>query len=271
MQENNVMVEIDIKGLLLLVLRKSWIIVLVALLVAALAFGYAKFFITPKYAATIQLYSNNIYEDNKGEIEAGQLTAAAYLAEAYMIILHGKPVLNEVLKVTGLEDKYTVDQLRSMILAKTVNQTEIFEITVTGEDSAEVAKIANTFAEVLPGKLLEVVEGSDVRLVDYAVESKQIVSPQYDNIFLISFALGFVLCALVIVARELMDDSIHTEEYLTAVYEEIPLLAVIPDANEPKNGNYRGYKNYYKKYYKSYYKSYGAVAKTAGQNGGKAE
>lgn len=271
MQENNVMVELDIKGLLLLVLRKSWIIVLVALLIASLALGYAKFFITPQYAAKIQLYSNNIYEESKGEIEAGQLTAAAYLAEAYMVILQGKPVLKEVLKVTGLEDKYTVDQLRSMITADTVNQTEIFEITVTGEDSAEVAKIANTFAEVLPGKLLEVVEGSDVRMVDYAVESKQIVYPEYDKVFLISFALGFLLCAMVIVARELMDDGIHTEEYLTAVYEEIPLLAVVPDAKEPKNGNYRRYKNYYKKYYKSYYKSYGTGIKRAEQNGGNAE
>lgn len=271
MQDKEDMLELDIKSLLLLVLRKSWIIVLVAVLVAALALGYAKFFITPKFAAKIQLYSNNIYEESKGEIEAGQLTAAAYLAEAYMVILRGKPVLNEVLKTTELQDKYTVDQLRGMITADTVNQTEIFEITVTGENSAEVAKIANTFAEVLPGKLQEVVEGSDVRLVDYAVESKQVVYPEYRNIVLISFVVGFLLCALLIVTKELVDDGIHSEEYLTTVYEEIPLLAVIPDAKEPKGGNYRRYKNYYKKYYRSYYKGYGSGAKTAGQNGGNAE
>lgn len=267
MQENNETLELDIKSLLLLILRKSWLILLVAVLVAAIAFGYAKFFIAPQYAAKIQLYSNNIYEGNQGEIEAGQLTAAAYLAEVYMIILESKPVLNEVLKTTQLQNKYTVDQLRTMITADSINNTELFEITVTGEDSQEIVKIANTIAEVLPGKLVEVVEGSDVRLVDYAVETKQVVYPDYTKILLISFWSGFLLCAVIIVIRELADDGIHSEEYLTAFYKNIPLLAVVPDAREPKGGSYRRYKSYYKRYYRSYY----AGDKKAEQNGGNEE
>lgn len=265
MEEKNEVLELDIKGLVSFVLSRSWIIVLSAILLAAMAFGYAKMFITPKYSASVRLYTNNIYEESKTEIQAGQLTAAYYLSEAYMVILEGKPILNEVLKVTDLQDKYTTAQLSGMVTAKAINETEIFEVTVTSEDSEEAATIANAFAEVLPKKLPDVVEGSDVRLVDYAVESKQIVSPEYKKIMIIG-ALGGALLALVaLLLREFLDDAIDSEEYLTAIYSEYPLLAVIPDAKEPKGKNYRKYKNYYKRYYRSYYNS-----GKKGKNGGKA-
>lgn len=263
MPENNEVLELDIKSLLGLVLRKSWIILLAAVLVAGMALGYARLFITPQYSASIRLYTNNIYEESKGEVQAGQLTAAAYLAEAYMVILEGKPVLNEVLKATELQGKYTVDQLRSMISADTVNQTEIFQVTITCPDSKEAALIANAFAEVLPRELPNIVNGSDVRLVDYAVESKQVVSPEYDKVMLVAALVGALISLLAIMLREFLDDSIDSEEYLTSVYDEIPLLAVIPDAQELKSGNYRKYKSYYKRYYRSYYSS-----GKKGQNGG---
>lgn len=255
MPENNGVLELDIKSLLMFVLRKSWIIILAAVLVAAMAFGYAKLFMIPQYAASVRLYTNNIYEEDNEEIQAGQLTAAAYLAEAYMVILEGKPVLNAVLEATELEDKYTVHQLRSMVTADTVNQTEIFEITVTCPDSKHAADLANAFVSVLQAKLPDIVNGSDVRLVDYAEESKVVVSPQYSKIALIGGLVGALVSLLAIMLREFLDDGINSEEYLTSIYDEIPLLAVIPDAQEPKNGSYRKYKSYYKRYYRSYYNS----------------
>lgn len=265
MEEKNEVLELDIKGLVSFVLSRSWLIVISAVLVAAMAFGYAKMFITPKYSASVRLYTNNIFEESKGEVQAGQLTAAAYLAEAYMVILEGKPVLNEVLKTTNLQDKYTVDQLRSMVSADTVNQTEIFQVTITCPDSKEAAVIANAFADVLPKQLPSVVEGSDVRLVDYAVESKAIVSPDYKKLMIIGALAGALLSLVALLLREFLDDAIDSEEYLTAIYSEYPLLAVIPDAKEPKGKNYRKYKNYYKRYYRSYYNS-----GKKGKNGGKA-
>lgn len=264
MEEKNDVLELDIKGLIGFLLQKSWVVVLSAILVAGMALGYAKFFVTPQYSASIRLYTNNIYEESKGEIQAGQLTAAAYLAEAYIIILEGKPVLNEVLKVTNLQDKYTTAQLHDMVTATAINQTEIFQVTVTSDDSKEAAVIANAFAEVLPKKLPDVVEGSDVRLVDYAVENKTVISPEYKKVMILGALAGVLLSLVALLLREFLDDSIDSEEYLTTIYEEIPLLAVIPDAQEPKGKKYRKYKNYYKRYYRSYYNS---GKKTA--NGGK--
>ena len=62
-----------------------------------------------------------------------------------------------------------------------------------------------------------------------------------------------MLVAAIIIIRYLLDDSIHTEDYLTDNYPDVPLLAVIPDLNDTRSNGY-GY---------SRYGHYGAAARTA--------
>ena len=51
--------EIDIFKLLGAFLKHIWIIVIVSVLCAAIAFAYAYFFITPTYQSSTMLYVNN--------------------------------------------------------------------------------------------------------------------------------------------------------------------------------------------------------------------
>ena len=81
------------------------------------------------------------------------------------------------------------------------------------------------------------------------------VFPKYNIIVLVAAIAGALIALAGLILREFLDDGIDSEEYLTTVYEETPLLAVVPDAKEPKGKNYRKYKNYYKRYYRSYYNS----------------
>ena len=87
--------EIDLKRLLLVLWSRAWIIVLVTVVVGSLAFGYAWFFITPTYSASVQIYVNNNYGEAEG-ISSAQLTAAQDLAYTYMVILESRKVLDEV-------------------------------------------------------------------------------------------------------------------------------------------------------------------------------
>ena len=48
---------------------------------------------------------------------------------------------------------------------------------------------------------------------------------------------------LIIVVADLLDSTIHSEEYLSAVYDDVPLLAVIPPVNGDKN-SYSSYNSY---------------------------
>lgn len=245
MKETRENLEIDLKRMLMVLWSNAWIILLVGALVAAMAFGYAWFFITPTYSASTQLYVNNNYPDSPG-YSSSQLVAAQDLADTYMVIMRSRTVLSEVADRTGLG--YSYGQLRSMISASSVNETEIFQVTVTCTNYQHATIIANAIADVLPEKLPAVVEVASVRVVDRAIENPNPVGPDYLNYAVIGALVGCVLTALVVIVLELTDTTINSEEYLTQVYREYPLLAVIPGAESSKSG-------YYKGYYKGYYES----------------
>ena len=50
--------------------------------------------------------------------------------------------------------------------------------------------------------------------------------------------VGILLAMIIVVIKDLMDTSIHSEEYLASAYEDVPLLAVIPAVSDTKNGRY---------------------------------
>lgn len=249
MNERRENIEIDLKQLVLALWHRAGIILLVGVLAAALAFGYAYFLVTPMYAASTQLYVNNTYGENSPGFSSSQITAAQDLAGTYMVILESREVLGEVQKQTGLD--YTIKQLKGMVSAAAVNETEVFEVSVVCADYKHAAQIANAIADILPAKIAQIVDGSSVRVVDYAVESNVRVSPSYSRYAMLGFLVGSVLMAAVFIALEVLDTTITSEEYLAQHYEDLPLLAVIPDAESSNGYGYTKSYGYYKGNYVS--------------------
>ena len=231
-------IEIDLKRLLIVLWRRLWIIVLVGAVLGTAAFSYAWFGIVPTYSASIQLYVNNNYVGSPG-FSSSQITAAQDLADTYMVILESRSVLEDVVEKTGLS--YSYGQLKAMVTSASVNETEVFKVVVTSTNYKHAAQIANAIADILPEKISAVVEGSSVRVVDYAVENPNQVGPDYEKYALYGVAAGCLVTAAIFVIAELMNTSITSEDYLSQAYGEFPLLAVIPGTQSQKNGYYKGY------------------------------
>lgn len=231
----------DLRRVAVNLLRHGWLIILTGVLIGALAFGYAMFIITPMYASSIQLYVNNDYGNNSSGFSTSQLAAAQRLASTYMVFLDSRDVLTDIAKESGLG--YTAGQIQSMIKASAINDTEIFKVTVTCDDYTHAARIANAVAEVLPKRIASYIKGSSMVVVEHAIENPKPVFPNEGNYAMGGFVLGCVIMAVVVVAKGLMDTTINTEEYLAQAYEDLPLLAVIPDAENPRSSN--GYRGYY--------------------------
>ena len=242
--ENRTGVEIDILHILQVVWSRIWIILLVCVLAGGIALGYAWFMVTPTYASSIQLYVNNQYPDSPG-YSSSQVTASRDLVGTYIAILESHRVLDEVLEKSDL--KYSYAQLRSMVTAAAVNETEVFTVTVTSTKPEHSYQLANTLAEVLPGHISDIVVGSSVRVVDHAVQNNNPVAPSYPRYGLLGVLAGLALSLTVVIVVDIMDTRVHSEEYLSTAYKEVPLLAVIPPAGSTgKNGHYKGY---YRGYY----------------------
>ena len=245
--------EVDLKRALFALWSRAWIVILAGIVLAAAAFSYAYFTIAPTYSSSIKIYVNNNNADNQG-FSSSQLQAAQNLADTYMVILKSRSVLDKVAEQTALG--YSARSLSSMITAHSINETEVFEVVVTTTDYKHSATIANAVADVLPGRISEVAQGSSVSVVDYADENPVPISPSYQKYAVLGAAIGIILSAGGIILSDVMDTTITSEDYLSHTYHKYPLLAVIPSINDSKNGYYKGYsRGYYRRYYRGYYQT----------------
>lgn len=236
-------IEIDLLRLAGALWRRAWAIILAMLLCGLMAFSYTYFLITPLYKASALMYVNNSsITVGSTSVSLSDLSASKTLVNTYIVILRTRLTLNEVIKQAELS--YSYEKLKSMISASPVDNTEIFEITVTSADPAEAEKIANTIADVLPEKISEVVDGSSVRTVDFAVKPGRKSSPNITKNTALGLVAGFILSCGVIILLELLDEQIRSEEYLTQTYD-LPVLAAVPDLFKQSGGSKYGYGGYY--------------------------
>lgn len=239
--KNNEFYELDLIQWLQALWRKVWAIILAAVIGGGAAFSVAAFLVTPLYEAEALMYVNNSsfsVGNTSFSISNSELSAAQSLVDTYIIILNSRSTLNEVIEAADLD--YSYSELKEMLHAEAVNGTEVFRVTVTSPKPAEAEQIANTITRVLPGAIADVVDGSDVRIVDYAVVPSEKSSPSVTLYTAIGLLIGVVMMCLIITIQEMTDTLIHSEDYLLESYA-LPILAVVPDLTNAKTTGYYAY------------------------------
>jgi capsular polysaccharide biosynthesis protein len=234
--------EIDLLKLAKALWHRAWAIVLAMIICGGAAFSYAEFMITPLYQATAMLYINNnaiSVGSTKVSISGSDLSTSRNLIDTYAVILKSRTTLEEVIDVTGLP--YTYGQLKGMVSASSVDDTEVMQIVTTGADPEEISVITNAMVEVLSDRVATIVEGCSAQVVDYSVAPTSAVSPDVRSYAMKGLLLGFVLSAAVIIVLSLLDNTIRNEDDLLSSYDEIPVLASIPNLLNNKNGYGYGY------------------------------
>lgn len=244
-------IEIDLKRLFGALVRKSWLIGITAILCAVVMFLATVFFVDPEYQATTMIYVNNnsfsLGEVSLSSITSSDISASRGLVKSYIVILKSRETLNDVIDYAGVNRTYT--EVKGMISAASVDSTEIFEVVVTSTDPVEAEKIADAIAHVLPKRISSIIEGTSANIVDYAVLPAAPSSPNYTKNTMLGFVIGLALSIVLILIRELMDITIHSEEDIARVCTH-PVLAEVPDMEAPnRGGHYYGYGQKKKGYY----------------------
>ncbi len=236
---------IDVSHILKSLWRRAWLIVLITVLAGGVALAGTVFLITPQYSSSIMMYVNNSsLELGDVVVTASQLSAAQNLVKSYIVILNTRTTLEQVIHEAGVD--YTYSQLQGMLSASSVNDTEIFRITVTSTDPYDAALIANKIGDVLKYRTEDVIEGTTVKIVDSAVVNNAKVSPSITTNTALGLILGFVGSCAVLAVLALLDDTIRDEEYILQNYD-LPVLAKIPDLLSDESGKKYSYYNAYKK------------------------
>jgi succinoglycan biosynthesis transport protein ExoP len=168
------------------------------------------------------------------------LSASQRLVNTYVSIAKSERVLEKISE--NFNGEYSVNWLNSAISASQLNDTEIFCIYVLHEDPKEAARIANTAAEVAPGEIAQIIEGTSAQVVDTAKVPASRYSPSYKRMALLGGALGVFLAVVFLTIHYLSDTRIKDENDLTALYP-LPVLGRIPNFDIASSENSYGYSN----------------------------
>ena len=257
--EQETELNIDVKWILGLLWRHIVMILVVGIICASAAFFYARMFITPTYEASVLYYVNgtSISLSSSFRISTNE---ASGLINTYVAILRSRANLEQVIEESGVN--YSYEQLRSMVSARAVNSTGLFQVAVRSKNPEEARNLANIIATLLPERISDIMIDRSVMVVDYAVTPKTRVSPDYISYAERGLLGGVLITAIIILLMGFLDDEIHSEDYLTQNYNA-PVLAVIPELTA------RGAKKYGYGYGSGYGYGYGYENAGAQKNAGK--
>ena len=222
----NEALEIDFKKVAKTLLRRAWVIAICAILVGAIAFAYTSYFVAPMYTATVTMYVNNNSGHTGTAVQSSNLAVALQLVKTYVNIIQSDTVLQKVADEAGLV--LTPGQIRKMMTASSVDETEMFSVQITCNNPELAAKIANTIADVAPAEISGIIEGSTAKVIDHAVVPTTPSSPNTRTALIVGVLIGFVLSAGAIVLQVVLDVRVKDEDDLVSICD-IPVLGRIPD------------------------------------------
>lgn len=231
-------IEVDLFAVFQLLWKRKWTIVASGLISSIIIFLVTVLFVTPLYSASVTLYANNSNSsDINTSITSQDISASVQLVDTYAAIILSDPVLDQVIELNGLD--ISGQELLDCIEITSVNNTEVFKITVDYSSPDKAANIANSIANVAPIKIADIVEGCSVKIVSNAKVPTDKSFPSNKMTLLIGMVIGVTISVLTIFIASLLDTRIKGESDLQEW--EFPVLGVIPAFSEAEKAGAYGY------------------------------
>lgn len=232
-------IEIDLKDIFFFLLKKIWVIILVALMALGVGYAVSKYILTPKFEAVSQVYIMNKNNTQEG-ISIADMQTGAQLTNDYREIIRSRPVLENVKNNLNLTD--SIAQLREMISVDIPTGTRILRIVVLHPNPATSMNIANQLQIEASSQIATVMSDVEVSEVEEAAFPSEPASPNIMINSIIAAVLGAALAVGILVLVYMLDDTIKTPEDVEK-YLNISVLGAVPDKQRLSKGK-RGVSSY---------------------------
>ncbi len=221
--------EYSLAEIIDILMKRVVLIVTLTILGLTTFFIYTKYFTQSIYTASVQMYVNstNLTEPT----DLNELNYAQQITATYVYLLRTKAFYDLVAKESGLT--YNANQLKAMTVVQPIEDTEIFQISVTTLNPEDSYQIVKTMQDNAPKLIKSVKSTAKISVVDPVVLPSFPSGPNTSRITIVGGMLGFMLSIIITFLLEILDVNVKNREDLMKKYG-IPVLGAIPNYNRFK-------------------------------------
>lgn len=220
----------------LTILRDRWIPALVTAFLVMGAVAAFTLLQTPQYQATNRVFVQTQAGSTVADLNSG-VNFASQQITSYADVATTPLVLDPVIEELGLDT--TARELADQISTTVPPETLILEITVTDEDPAQAAAIANATSQSLSTQVSALDTSGEEPTVELTViapatEPASPASPSIPRNLAIGFVLAVLAGVAIAIMRDLLDNRVRRPDDIEKLFEQ-PVIAAIPASKDAKH------------------------------------
>ena len=242
-------IEIDFISLLRTILKRLWLIILVALICGGIMFCIAEFVVKPTYRSGFSAFVNNKQgQSDSQQITNNDINASHQLVATYSTIITSREMLmgaieeDDNTKGTNLR-KYSYGKLKSMVSINMKDDTGVLEVNVISPNQNEALQFANAIAKKAPEYMAYIVEGSSMKIIDMPAYPSNKFAPNTSRYTLLGALAGFLIMLIIVIISYFTNDTLSGESDIEQHYN-LPIVGVIPDYTKVGKDSKGGYYSY---------------------------
>ncbi len=252
------MEEIDIKEMILVLLKKKVFIIITTVVFAVVTFTafttlniiaskkqvaepwyYAEtHFIVGTAETTNTSFEQPITDDTASitVTERNRITQTTVLFKTYCELMKSKTSLNKVIETLELD--IDANKLASLISVSQVSDSDLLSLTVAHKDKEKVIKIADKLMSEFTNNMKKAYSTDQVAVIDkaYILEntnnnpSVQAITPYHisntPKFTIIATIVGFILSVSLVLLKEMLDDTIKNENILEKISDSKNIIKI---------------------------------------------
>lgn len=215
-------IEIDLREIVGLLLRKLKILILFLILGGLIAGSVTRFLITPQYTGTSMIF---ILTKTTSVTSLADIQLGSELTTDFVMLATSRPTLERVIDELDLTEE--PKDLQEMITVSNPADTRILQIDVSNPDPQLAADISNALADATADAVADIMSTDRPSIVEEAVVPEAPSSPSLMKNVMLGAMAGLFLAMAIVILRFLMDDTIKTEDDV-AKYLNLNTLAALP-------------------------------------------
>lgn len=200
-------IEIDLGALFFELLGHWKMILLSSILVGMMGLVVSLFLITPQYESTSELY---VLSKSTSITSLADIQMGTNLTNDYMVVVKGRPVLEQVISNLGLEEDYSA--MKNKVQLNNPSDSRILQITVTDPNPGRAKQIADEIAEVSSRFISAKMDQDPPTIISYGYADGEPVSPNIIMNTAVGVLIGAFVSMAVVVITYLLNDTIMDAE-----------------------------------------------------------